>query len=146
MQLPICTDGLALPVSQELIDVLNAVLKIDARESTNLEHCNALTFNFRDSNYSPDTGGYHPVEIRLSRRDNGFVFDYLTEFSFVGAGRAVELAKEMDFDINRGVFESRGLEPLAISKVATLYKLFEANFLAYHRMGVFEVSVEVERC
>jgi len=28
----------------------------------------ALTLNFKDPSYSPEHGGYHPVEIRLERR------------------------------------------------------------------------------
>ncbi len=30
-----------------------------------------LTLNYRDPDYSATTGGYHPVEIRLERWDDG---------------------------------------------------------------------------
>ncbi|MGL5038154.1 MAG: DUF2787 family protein, partial [Aeromonas sp.] len=64
----------------------------------------ALTLNYRDPDYSETTGGYHPVEIYLERGHDGWHLRYITDFSYVGQGWCVELAKELDFDFSMGSF------------------------------------------
>lgn len=50
---------LPLPVSPVFAQALAELVKnIDS---------NAVTINFRDPDYSPQTGGFHPVEIRLEK-------------------------------------------------------------------------------
>jgi hypothetical protein len=55
----------------------------------------ALTFNFRDPNYTADKGGYHPVELRLEKHNELWQFIYITDFSYQG-GPYPELVKEID--------------------------------------------------
>ena len=43
-----------------------------------------VILNFRDPNYSPETGGFHPVEIHINRKGR---IEYVTDFAFVGTGR-----------------------------------------------------------
>lgn len=145
MKLPICTDGLPVPVSQELINVLSQEAEKHHLTDRDLLAIEALTFNFRDPDYSPEHGGYHPVEIRLSRVKAGFTIDYLTDFAYVGVGWMSELAKELDFDIQQGVFEGSERVPIPIADAVPVYEMFEVNFLSYHRMGVFEVEIHPER-
>nr|WP_234932772.1 DUF2787 family protein [Aeromonas caviae] len=40
----------------------------------------SLVFNFRDPDYGPVRGGFHPVEIRLLKRKDRWQFDYVTDF------------------------------------------------------------------
>ncbi|WP_147746124.1 DUF2787 family protein, partial [Aeromonas veronii] len=54
----------------------------------------ALTLNFRSPDYSADTGGYRPVEIRLEKRAGSWGMAYVTEFTYLGG----ELVKDLDFD------------------------------------------------
>lgn len=58
----------------------------------------AITFNFRDSQYSTTQGGYHPVEIRAERHQDLWHISYITDFSYVG-NVFPELEKEIDFDL-----------------------------------------------
>jgi hypothetical protein len=46
---------------------------------------NAITLNFRDPSYSAETGGYHPVEIRLENKSELWQIAYITDFSFQGS-------------------------------------------------------------
>ncbi len=87
--------------------------------------------NFRSPDYSTE-GGYRPVEIRLV----GDTLDYVTEFSYFG----YELEKSLDFDFGQGV----GFQPYAgctdIWRYRELFQLWQRNFIAYYRAGVYEVK------
>ncbi|MCX0445921.1 DUF2787 family protein, partial [Aeromonas veronii] len=85
----------ALPVAQALLALLNQAL---AHSGLDLERLTQLTFNFRSPTYSPGQGGAHPVEIRLIRGLDGWLFDYVTDFSYQGLGQDAELGKELDFN------------------------------------------------
>ena len=89
---------LALPVSQRFTKALTAELG-DVSVSTS-----AITLNFRDPSYSAETGGFHPVEVRLERRGDAFDIIYITDFAYIGIGPFAELVKELDFDFQSGVF------------------------------------------
>ncbi|MFB2891099.1 DUF2787 family protein, partial [Aeromonas veronii] len=67
----------ALPVAQALLALLIQAL---AHSGLDLERLTQLTFNFRSPTYSPGQGGAHPVEIRLIRGLDGWLFDYVTDF------------------------------------------------------------------
>lgn len=95
MTIPFFRDGFALPVTQALLTLLNQEV---ANIGLNLERLTQLTFNFRSPTYSPEQGGAHPVEIRLIRGLDGWLFDYVTDFSYQGLGQDAELCKELDFN------------------------------------------------
>ncbi len=95
MTIPFFRDGFALPVTQALLTLLNQEV---ANIGLNLEPLTQLTFNFRSPTYSPEQGGAHPVEIRLIRGLDGWLFDYVTDFSYQGLGQDAELCKELDFN------------------------------------------------
>ncbi len=144
MKLPILTDGLVLPVSHQLIELLNDELDKAHPSLDPVSDITSVVFNFRDPNYSPELGGYHPVEIGLSRHKAGFEFDYLTDFSYVGTGWATELAKEIDFDIHSDLCEVRYGKSVALVKAKDLFSLFQENFFAYYQMCVFSVQITLE--
>jgi hypothetical protein len=52
-------EGLALPVSKQLADAIADLL---TKYSVTGD---SVTINFRDPIYSAESGGFHPVEIRL---------------------------------------------------------------------------------
>ena len=144
MKLPILADSCVLPVSDQLIQMLGSEL-FTAHPSVNpLQDLAAITFNFRDPDYSAETGGYHPVEIRISRRDSSFIFEYFTDFSYVGSGWDVELAKELDFDCQYGLLEMRYGKPTPLALVGEFYRMFEDNFLSYYQLDVFHVEITLE--
>ena len=144
MKLPILTDGCVLPVSDQIIQVLSNEL-FTAHPSVNpMLDLTAITFNFRDPNYSAEQGGYHPVEIRISRCSSGFQLDYITDFSYVGSGWASELAKEIDFDFQSKICEMRYCRPVPISGADDLFRMFQDNFLAYYKMDIFTVELTLE--
>tara|TARA_R110002167_G_scaffold29013_23_gene97065 strand:- start:1089 stop:1529 length:441 start_codon:yes stop_codon:yes gene_type:complete len=145
MSLSINVDGLVLPVSANLVALLIQIVNQRELTPSRLEAITAITFNFRDPTYSAEDGGYHPVEIRLGRQGDVFRLEYVTDFSFVGAaGWDAELAKEIDFDITWGKCEVRYCPPVNLADAASLYQTFESNFMSYHQMGVFDVSVATE--
>ena len=103
-----------------------------------------ITFNFRDPDYSADRGGYHPVEIRISRTGMIFQLDYVTDFSYVGSGWATELAKEIDFDLENDSCDIRYCKPLPIQQSTDIYKMYQENFISYYLMNAFTIEVTVE--
>ena len=127
-------EGLALPVSKVLVDALINIIPKNVNDD-------AITFNFRDSTYSPESGVFHPVEIRLERQGNKWHFCYITDFTYVGSGPHAELAKELDFDFQVGVFQNLfGIFP--IEQTTDMYQIWESNFLHYWQtMHVYKINV-----
>lgn len=141
MEQTIKLDGLALPVSSKLAELLRQQLCASTQD---LSYCQAITLNFRDPDYSANKGGYHPVEIRLVRNNQAWTLNYITTFSFVGIGWNAELAKELDFDFGQNIFEMRGYRPQPLAIGEEMYRLFESNFLVYAGMEVFNVVTTLE--
>ena len=126
-------DAFPFPLAIVLVAILENELK-----KAQLSAGAGAILNFRDPNYSAETGGFHPVEIRISPKGR---IEYVTDFACVGAGPYVELVKEIDFDVRLGLFQHFGREfPLAKGK--ELFALWQRNFCSYYRMGVYSVSAE----
>jgi len=100
-----------------------------------------VTINFRDPAYSAEKGGFHPVEIRLERQNNTWHPCYITYFVYVGSGPYAELAKDLDFDFQAGVFQNLfGVFP--IEQATDMYQIWEGNFLHYWQvLKVFFIQI-----
>ena len=124
-----------LPISTSLQDALNRVITESGKWTPMIQ---SVVFSFRQKSYSPENGGYHPVEIRITRLNDQWVFDYITDFSYCGL--MPELEKEIDFDFGHGVTYVRymGEVPITESSVTEVYSLWETNFLSYVEMGAFD--------
>ncbi len=121
------------PLSAAFVAILESEIA-----NSGFQEGNRVIINFRDPDYSPETGGFHPVEISVSSWGK---IEYVTDFAFVGIGSFAELAKEIDYDISLGLFQHFGQEfPLAAGK--ELFAIWQENFVAYHRMGVYSVTVQ----
>ncbi|ELB2790808.1 DUF2787 family protein [Aeromonas hydrophila] len=141
MTIPFFRDGFALPVTQALLTLLNQEV---ANIGLNFERLTQLTFNFRCPTYSPEQGGAHPVEIRLIRGLDGWLFDYVTDFSYQGLGQDAELCKELDFNFLDDEHYLQGWGPVQRSEAHELFTLWQTNFVAYCRMAYFTVEVSGE--
>ncbi|MEK2122034.1 DUF2787 domain-containing protein [Vibrio parahaemolyticus] len=142
MKLCFSKNMLTLPVSVDLQDILNRVISESGKWTLMIQ---SVVINFRDSTYSAENGGYHPVEIRLVRNGEQWIFDYITDFAYYGYPFA-ELVKEIDFDFGNGVgrvvFQQD--KPITCDEIEELYQLWENNFIAYYETGAFdEVEVTV---
>ncbi|MFM5332275.1 DUF2787 domain-containing protein [Aeromonas veronii] len=138
MTIPFFRDGFALPVAQALLVQLDQEV---AKTELNLECLTQLTFNFRSPTYSAEQGGVHPVEIRLIRGLDGWLFDYVTDFSYQGLGQDAELCKELDFNFLDDEHYLQGWGPMQRAEAHELFTLWQTNFIAYCRMGCFTVTV-----
>jgi len=100
----------------------------------------ALTFNFRDPNYTADKGGYHPVELRLEKHNELWQFIYITDFSYQGSSYP-ELVKEIDvcFETKRVYSLFGGW--LNQRNAKELIKLFISNFIEYHAMDIYQTKI-----
>jgi hypothetical protein len=124
-------------VSAKLLALLNCELaKVEKPEASFY----ALTFNFRDPNYSADKGGYHPIELRIEKHDDHWDFIYITDFSYQGSPYP-ELVKEIDvcFETKR-VFSLFG-GWLSQRNGKALIKLFISNFIEYHSMNAYQTKI-----
>ena len=138
MTIPFFRDGFALPVTQALLTLLSQEV---AHLGLNLERLTQLTFNFRRPTYSPEQGGAHPVEIRLIRGLDGWLFDYVTDFSYQGLAQDAELCKELDFNFLDGEHTMLGWGPLRLAEARELFDIWQSNFIAYCRLECFSVTV-----
>lgn len=138
MTMPFHLAGMALPISPELPDLLRSVVR---EQQIYLSDLSTLTFNFRSPDYSAETGGVHPVELRLIRGLHGWVFDYITDFSYQGLGQDAELCKELDFNLSCDEHYLQGGGPLPCVEARELFTLWQTNFVAYCRMAYFTVTV-----
>ncbi|MGY3947276.1 hypothetical protein BJP24_15525 [Aeromonas allosaccharophila] len=141
MTIPFFRDGFALPVAQALLVLLNQEV---AKTELNLERLTQLTFNFRNPGYSVEQGGVHPVEIRLIRGLDGWLFDYVTDFSYQGLGQDAELCKELDFNLSCDEHYLLGWGPLPGVEARELFTLWQSNFIIYAQLGYFTVTVSGE--
>ncbi|MEZ8376601.1 DUF2787 family protein [Vibrio cyclitrophicus] len=142
MKLFFSKNKLTLPVSVDLQDTLNRVISESGKWTPMIQ---SVIFSFRQKSYSPENGGYHPVEVRITRLNDQWVFDYITDFSYCGL--MPELEKEIDFDFGHGVAYIRhmGEVPITESSVAEFYSMWETNFLSYIGMDCFdEIKVAVD--
>ena len=142
LTLKFAVERFVLPISVDLQDALNWVCKESGKVSSSTQ---AITINVRNSTYSIEGGGYHPVEIRIIRLNDQWTFDYITDFSYCGL--MPELEKEIDFDFGHGVAYIRymGEVPITESSVAEFYSMWESNFLSYLSMDCFdEIKVMAE--
>lgn len=136
MTIRIKHEGLALPLSPIFALYIASLL-------TPYENEEAVTINFRDPTYSAENGGYHPVEIRLENEGNAWRFCYITDFCYVGSGVMAELAKELDFDFDAGVFQNLfGTYP--IEQAIEMFQIWETNFVFYETVSkVFTRTIAV---
>ncbi len=143
MNLTFDVERLLLPVSVDLQDALNRVISESGKWTPMIQ---SVVFNFRDSSYSSENGGWHPVEIRLFRLYDQWIFDYITDFAYCG-GPYPELVKEVDFNFSSGTasFSYVPELPITSSEVMEFYSMWESNLLSYVEMGVFdEIKVTVD--
>ncbi|MCY9815134.1 DUF2787 domain-containing protein [Aeromonas veronii] len=138
MTIPFHRDGISLPVSQALLALLSQEAE---RTDLDLGRCTQLTFNFRNPGYSAEQGGVHPVEIRLVRGLDDWLFDYVTDFSYQGLGHDAELCKEIDFNFLDGEHTMLGWGPLRLAEARELFDIWQSNFIAYCRLECFSVTV-----
>ena len=123
MTIRIKHEGLAVPMSPMFTLYIADLL-------TPHENEKAVTINFRDPNYSADDGGYHPVEMRLENEGDSWRFNYITDFTYVGIGYMAELAKDLAFDFDAGVFQNLfGTYP--IEEAIEMFHVWENNFVYY---------------
>lgn len=129
------TTGYPLPLSKPMIEVMETELNhspVNGRSSS--------TFRFVDPNYTPDKGGFHPVEIRLVKGR----IQSITDFAYIGSGSYVELAIELDFAFAKGVFQQFGVN-YPIQQGHSLFEIWQENFCTYYGMGIFKVMTPAEK-
>lgn len=117
--------NLPLPVTSKLTDIIKeALISKDLTEKT------GITLNFRDPDYGAENGGYHPVEIMLTRKGDEWHILYITDFCYAGIGPYAELVKDLDFDFSAGVFQTQ-YGYYRIEEATEIYPVWEQNFCCY---------------
>ncbi len=62
----------------------------------------SITLNYSNADYTAETGGYRPVEIRLERKlGNHWHICYVTEFTYTATPFSQESTYAIDFDFSR---------------------------------------------
>ncbi|BBW90289.1 hypothetical protein PS1M3_03760 [Pseudoalteromonas sp. PS1M3] len=102
----------------------------------------SITFNFRDPEYSPNSGGFHPVEIRLMKDNGKWLIDYFTDFSYAGA--YAELEKEVDILFQEGTVYLAFFGTLKNHLATELAKTTISNFISYYNMDVYQTQISTD--
>ena len=119
---------------------LNAITQTKSPPHSNPQ---AIVLNFRDPHYCADGGGFHPVEIRLSKHNDHYQLIYITDFAYHGCPYP-ELVKEIDVCFQaKQVYHLYG-GWLGKKESDELIELFIGNFIEYHTMGVYTVEITFE--
>ncbi len=123
------TDACPFPLTRAMVKHLNAVLAKHPQASS-------VVINYRNPDYSADTGGYHPVEIAIQQG----CIQYIIDFTYYGRGDMAELGKELyfDFGLQRFGFISQDY-PLEEGRAA--FKVWQCNFTGFLKDEVFEITV-----
>ncbi len=132
----ILQEGYRLPVNQKLIELLFKEMGNIPPMKNKLK---AASFIFRDTDYSAERGGYHPVEIRLIKKDDQWYFDYITDFAYMGRVYP-ELEKEIDFSWSQQYAFHSGLGDLGHKAGCELFELWQSNFIQYYDLDVYTVQ------
>ncbi|MEE7044356.1 DUF2787 family protein [Escherichia coli O79:H4] len=127
--------GNVLPLSRSFTQLL---LGIVAQKPPHRHPITGLTINFRDPEYSPEKGGWHPVEIRLIPAGEDWQLDYVTDFHYAGHPWP-ELEKDVDVSWTQQYTWLSRCGDISHVDAREFWSLWESNFMAYHDMGVFTV-------
>ncbi|MEZ8371584.1 DUF2787 family protein [Vibrio splendidus] len=124
----------ALPISLALLDTLNNVLNkyVDLAESHHIIH-------FSNKNYSAEHGGYHPIEIALTKDiNNKYTILCITDFSFNGYPYPI-LERDIEFNFTHATVFTRysGLKRMTAPNIDKLYTLWESKFIANLAKGAY---------
>lgn len=122
-------EGYPLLVSNRLITILTK-----ENEKAGISGDTGIIINFRDTSYSPEDGGFHPVEIAIA--PDGKI-RYLTDFAYVGRPPMAELAKDLDFDFEEGWFQQFNTR-YTFDLGQGLYRVWQSNFCAYYEANAFD--------
>ncbi len=126
------------PTVLTLLPTLVALLEAEiAKANPGVE--DGVILNFKDPNYSAETGGYHPVEIAIDATGKLL---YITDFAYYGDGHYAELGKELDFDFSYNLFQQMGRD-YPLKEGSELFDIWQCNFCEYVKWGVFEVKHSV---
>lgn len=125
----------SLPITTKLHQVL-----IDQINQHQASHFTGVILNFRDSSYSAEKGGFHPVEIALQKsHQQRWTIRYITDFAYMG-NHFPELERSLDFDIGNSMAFVAGIgwQRITAHGIHDLYQVWESNFLSYFAMGAFD--------
>ena len=121
--------------------ISDRLLAIFSSELNNPEQHDDVIYSFRDENYDSESGGFHPVEIRLIKQQDLWSFDYITDFTYVGFGHSAELTKEIDFDFTNGIGFHMYTGEHPLKNLSELFYMWQSNFISYFEMGVFKTKI-----
>ena len=124
-----------LSISPQLQTVLIDHINTKASDSVT-----AITLNFRDTSYSAEAGGFHPVEIAMQKdSEQRWSILYITDFAYMG-NVYPELERNVDFDIENGqaFIAPLGWQSCHSEQMVGFYALWERNFLAYLQMEAYD--------
>lgn len=131
----------ALPISFEFHQAISQQMR-----TADLLASRSITLNFRDTSYSSEAGGFHPVEIAVHKvSKDKWCISYITDFAYFGLGYP-ELERDIDFDIANNMAFATGIgwQSIGSSGFIELYLTWESNFLAYLSIDAFdEIKVSV---
>lgn len=96
-----------------------------------------VILNFRDPEYSYESGGFHPVEICIDKQG---ALQYVTDFSYAGCPPFVELAAELDWSFDQGYFRQFDSFHELVAGQSMFY-LWAANFTEYVKAKIFQIEV-----
>ncbi|MDI4652761.1 MULTISPECIES: DUF2787 family protein [Pseudoalteromonas] len=130
--------GLKVPDS-----FISVIINAATNGGDSVGEAKAIILNFRDPDYSPKSGGFHPVEVRLEKQVTNWQLLYITDFSYHGH-HSSELIKEIDVCFSIKQIFHYLLGWLSAKEGEELLDLFISNFVEYYNTGCYQVTVTTE--
>lgn len=129
-------EGISMPVNQEFINLIFAEISRKPPVSLNVR---AVILSFKDVSYSAENGGFHPVEFRLTSRNDEWYFDYITDFKYMGLYS--ELEKDIDFSWSQRYVFLSYVGDLPLGEGRDIFALWQRNFIHYHFLNTYTLNV-----
>jgi hypothetical protein len=124
-------DNLPWSLDKKFIQILNDTL-------ATTEADDGVTITFRDPDFTPETGGFFPVEVSISKDAQ---IQYITDFCYVGQPPMCDLCKCLDFDFSLKRFQHYSMDS-PINTGREVFQLWQSNFIAYHNINAYTVEIE----
>ncbi|EJG0960610.1 DUF2787 family protein [Vibrio parahaemolyticus] len=125
----------AMLLSPAFLGGLNVVIS----EASIPAHISQVSVHFRESAYDASRTGFHPVEVRLERIEEGWSVVFIASFSYLSSEHQA-LSPELYFNFKRGWFYQPDIQTCELNRpeVASLLVSWSHAFCKHLYHGRFD--------
>lgn len=138
MTIEINTIGYPLPVSKEFIQMLTQQFK----DTDIPKEINRITVKFTDPKYGQKPGGFHPTDVQLENKVEGWCVVTVCDYCNVSHTQYPHFAKDLEFDFVNKLYHNIG-SVFSPERALEDYKLWQTNFVFFVKeCSVYDSEIE----